>query len=113
MKDLRWPIGKEFTVTIDRPLGSYHPAFPQLQYPINYGYVEGIPAADGDYQDVYLLGVTEPVKTFTATVIAVIHRINDVEDKWVAAPKGMSFSQKEIENATYFQERYFQSILYL
>ena len=113
MKDFRWPIGKEFTITIDRPLGSFHPNFPLLRYPINYGYVEGIPAADGEYQDVYLLGVSEPVKIFTATIIAVIHRLNDIEDKWVAAPQELSFSCEDIQKITHFQEQYFQSVLFM
>lgn len=33
-------IGKTVTVTVDRPLGSYHPEHRDMYYPINYGYVE-------------------------------------------------------------------------
>ncbi len=35
---------------------------PDIYYPINYGYIEGIMAPDGEEQDVYILGVDEPVK---------------------------------------------------
>ena len=35
-------IGRTVTVTVDRPLGSYHPEHKDMYYPINYGYVEGI-----------------------------------------------------------------------
>ena len=39
-------IGPIVTVTVDRPLGSYHPEHPNLYYPINYGYIKGTVAAD-------------------------------------------------------------------
>lgn len=39
-------IGKSVTVIVDRPLSSYHPEHKDMYYPINYGYVEGIMAAD-------------------------------------------------------------------
>ncbi len=102
-------IGKTITVTVDRPLGSFHPEYPDMCYPINYGYVEGIMAGDGEEQDVYILGVDVPLEKFTGRIIAVIRRSDDVEEKWVAAPEGMSFTREEIEKAVYFQERFFQS----
>lgn len=102
-------IGKTVTVTVDRPLGSYHPNHPDLYYPINYGYIEGIIAPDGEEQDAYILGVDATVASFTGTVIAVIHRYDDVEDKWVVAPDGMPFTRDGIERMTHFQEQYFDS----
>ena len=62
------------TVTVDRELGSHHPEYPDLLYPVNYGYIRGIQAPDGEEQDAYLLGVYQPVKEFTGEVIAIIHR---------------------------------------
>ena len=44
-------IGKNVSVTVDRPLGSYHPDHHDLYYPINYGFIEGIMAPDGEEQD--------------------------------------------------------------
>lgn len=102
-------IGPTVTVTIDRPLGSFHPKHPDIYYPINYGYIAGIMAPDGEEQDAYILGVDVPLQTFTGTVIAVIHRHDDVEDKWVVAPEVMIFSKEEIEAAVHFQEQYFDS----
>ena len=102
-------IGKTVTVTIDRPLGSFHPKHPDIYYPINYGFIEGIMAPDGEEQDAYILGVDVPLQTFTGSVIAVIHRHDDVEDKWVVAPEGVVFTQEEIASRTYFQEQYFDS----
>ena len=95
------------TVVVDRPMGSYHPEHADLYYPINYGYIKNTVAADGEEIDAYLLGVDEPVKEFTGRVIAVIHRLNDVEDKLVVAPDGMTFSKEQIIELTEFQEQYF------
>jgi len=41
-------IGTVVKVIVDRPLGSYHPEHKDLYYPINYGYVEGYIASDGE-----------------------------------------------------------------
>ena len=102
-------IGKTVTVTVDRPLGSFHPKHPDIYYPVNYGFIAGIMAPDGEEQDAYILGVDIPVKTFTGTVIAIIHRRDDMEDKWVVAPEGTRFTKEEIERLTYFQEQYFDT----
>ncbi|HWR23965.1 MAG TPA: inorganic diphosphatase [Feifaniaceae bacterium] len=106
-------FGKQITITVDRPLGSAHPDYPEHYYPVNYGFVEEIVGGDGDEQDVYLLGVETPVASYQAVVIAVIHRLNDVEDKWVAAPPDMPFSIEDIRRSTYFQERFYQSEIFL
>ena len=102
-------IGKTVTVTVDRPLGTFHPKHPDLYYPINYGYIAGIIAPDGEEQDAYILGVDDPVQSFTGTVIAIIHRFDDVEEKWVVAPEGQTFTKAEIEQLTHFQEQFFLS----
>lgn len=104
-------IGQLVKVTIDRPLGSFHPKHPDMYYPVNYGYVEGIIAPDGEEQDVYVLGVDEPLREFTGRVIAVIRRLDDVEDKWVAAPEGVTFTKEEIAERVRFQEQFFKSEL--
>ena len=46
-------IGKIVTVTVDRPMGSYHPEHKDMYYPVNYGYIEGIIAPDGEEQDAF------------------------------------------------------------
>lgn len=96
-------------VIVDRPLGSYHPIHKDLYYPINYGYVEGMMAGDGEEQDAYIIGINEPLKHYTGELIAIIHRQNDVEDKWVIAPKGCKFNEDEIMEIVNFQERFFDS----
>ena len=87
-------IGDIVTVTVDRPLGSYHPEYKDMYYPINYGYIEGIMAPDGEEQDAYILGVDKPVEKFTGKIIAIVHRKDDVEEKWVVCPENTTFSRK-------------------
>ncbi len=92
-------IGTTITVTVDRPLESYQPKHKDIYYPINYGYIEGIIAPDGEEQeekDVDILGVDKPVDQFTGRTIAVVHRNDDVEEKWVVAPENMIFTKEEI-----------------
>ncbi len=102
-------LGKEVSIIIDRPLGSVHPAQSDIVYMVNYGYIPHTKAEDGEEADVYLLGVSVPVRNFTARVIAVIHRLDDCENKLVAAPYGVSFTRDEIKKLTDFQEQYFDT----
>jgi Inorganic pyrophosphatase len=102
-------IGTFVTVTVDRPMGTYHPEYPDLYYPINYGYIKGILAPDGEEQDAYILGVSQPITEFTGKVIAIIHRKNDIEEKWVVVPEDKLYSKEEIWEQVYFQEKYFES----
>lgn len=102
-------IGTTVTVTVDRPLGSYHPKYKDMYYPVNYGYIEEIMAPDGEEQDAYILGVNEPVDKFTGKIIAIVYRKDDVEEKWVVVPDGMMVSKDEIRQQIYFQEQYYDS----
>jgi len=102
-------IGRIVTITVDRPLGSYHPKHKDIYYPVNYGYVEGVMAPDGEEQDAYILGLDEPVEEFTGKIIAIVHRNNDVEEKWVVAPEEITFTKEDIMEQIHFQEQYFDS----
>jgi inorganic pyrophosphatase len=103
-------IGKIVTMQMDRPLGSRHPRW-DFFYPVNYGFLPGVPAPDGDDLDVYLLGIDEPRRTFTGRCIAVIHRLDDADDKLVVVPDGVLMSNKEIRQLTHFQEQFFRSVI--
>ena len=102
-------IGTTVTVTVDRPLGSCHPEYKDVYYPVNYGYIEGIIALDGEEHDDYILGVNEPIDKFTGKIIAIVHRKNDIEEKWVVVPEKMMLSKDEIRQQIHFQEQYFDS----
>lgn len=100
-------LGKIVKVIIDRPLGSHHPKHKDIIYSVNYGYIPGIMASDGEEQDAYVLGIEIPLTEFIGKVIAIIHRKNDHEDKWIVAPNNLFLSQEDIINAVHFQEQYF------
>ena len=101
-------LGRVVKVIVDRPLGTYHPKHKDIYYSVNYGYVEGIVVADGEEQDAYILGVNEPIKEFSGKVIAIIHRFDDIEEKLVVAPEGISFTKDEIMQQVNFQEQFFK-----
>ena len=101
---------KIYTAKMDRPMGYFHHG---TTYPINYGYIEGIIAGDGEEQDVYILSNLpenqKVLQTFTGKLIAIVHRKDDVEDKWVLTSPTENFTKSEIEKAVHFQEQYFDS----
>lgn len=102
-------LGKEVKVIIDRPFGSKHPKY-DFVYEANYGYVPETVAPDGEGLDAYVLGVIEPVESYSGICIAIIHRLDDDDDKLVVVPKTCDrMSDEEIRKATDFQERFFIS----
>lgn len=101
-------LGKLVKVKVDRPLGTKHPKH-GFMYMINYGYIPDTISGDGEELDAYILGVYEPVEQFKGRAIAVIHRINDNDDKLVVVPDGVNYSDDAIKALTEFQERYFES----
>ena len=103
-------IGKMVTVKIDRPLGSKHPKW-NFIYPVNYGYIPNTKSGDGEEIDAYVLGVKEPLKEFTGRCVAIIHRLDDNDDKLVLVPDGKKLGDEEIKKVVNFQERFFKSII--
>ena len=101
-------IGKNLAIQIDRAMGSRHPQL-GFVYPVNYGFLPGVFAADGEELDAYLLGVFEPVPTYKGVCIAVIHRLDDDDDKLIIVPEGVRYSKSQIRALTEFQERFFTS----
>jgi inorganic pyrophosphatase len=101
-------LGRICTVEIDRPMGSRHPRLGFI-YPVNYGYVPGVIAPDGEPLDAYLLGVDRPVERAEGVAVAVVHRRDDDDDKLVVIPDGMTFDDARIAAAVDFQERFFAS----
>lgn len=103
-------LGKKLNIVIDRELGSKHPEYGFI-YPVNYGYVPDTVSGDGEELDCYLLGVFEPVKTFKGKCIAIIHRVDDDDDKLIIVLKNKEYSDDAINALVEFQERYFEHII--
>jgi|SRR3989338_9246185 len=104
-------LGRIVKIKIDRLIGSKHPKH-SFVYEVNYGFVPGTKAPDGEEIDAYLLGINEPVEEFTGKCIAVIHRKNNDDDKLVVIPDGVKgISDEEILKAVNFQEKWFDSVV--
>ena len=101
-------VGQLVEVVIDRPIGTSHPDYADMVYPVNYGYIPGTTAPDGHAIDVYVLGVDRPLRRCLGEVVAIIRRRDDVEDKLVVSLSG-EWSKDEIGELTAFQEKWFDT----
>ena len=110
MTNARDFLGKKVTVHIDRPLGSCHPNW-GFEYGLNYGYIPHTISGDGEELDAYILGVDAPLERFDGICIAILHRLNDDDDKLIVVPDGEYVSDEEIREQTDFQEKYFKSTI--
>ena len=105
-------LGKIVTIGIDRPVGYvHHKGEKTLVYPINYGYIPDVLGGDGEELDVFLLGVDEPVESFTGRIIGIAYRADDVEDKLIMSPEGVEFTAEQIARAVRFQEKYYHTTI--
>lgn len=102
-------LGKSVLVKVDRPLNSKHLKH-GFTYELNYGFIPDTRSPDGEELDAYILGVTEPLETFSGKCIAVIHRTNDDDDKLIVIPENIAdMTDEQIRAATNFQEQFFKS----
>lgn len=108
MKNLEY-LNKIIEAKIDRPIGSSHPKYPDHVYLVNYGYVPNTVSGDGKELDCYVLGEYKPLSEFKGKCIAIIHRLNDDDDKLILAPENKNFTNDEIRLLTDFQERFYKS----
>ncbi len=62
-KHFRWQAWEQWIraagLTIDRPLLAAHPVWKEIVYPMNYGFVNGTTASDGEGVDIFV--GTEPL----------------------------------------------------
>jgi len=100
-------LGRRVHVMVDRPRGSTHPAG-GFRYEVDYGFVPGLFAPDGEELDAYVLGSDEPLTECEGEVIAVVVRADDNEDKLVVGLTGPC-PREQIEAAIRFQEQFFDS----
>lgn len=103
-------LGQKVKVIMDRPLGSKHPTHDFI-YPLNYGYIEGLIAGDGEEMDAYVVGEFEPLEVFEGYVVAIIHRHDDVENKLVVCKDLNRYSEPQIKALVEFQERFFKTTI--
>lgn len=104
-------LGKKVHLEFDQPVGSSYEPHNIANYPINYGYVPGVLAPDGDDLDAYLCNVFEPLKEADGICVAIIHRINDDDDKLIVIREGTQITDEEIVKQTSFQEHLYEGII--
>ncbi len=109
MENIKY-LGQELNVVIDRKLGSKHPKHGFI-YSLNYGYIPNTISGDGEEIDCYILGEFDPLETFTGKCIAIIHRLNDNDDKLIIVNKNRNYDDNQIKALTEFQERFFESVI--
>ena len=102
-------LDKIVEVKIDRPIGSSHPDYPDHIYLVNYGYIPNTISGDGEELDCYVLGEYKPLKEYKGKCIAVIHRLDDNDDKLIIVPENKTFTNNEIKLLTDFQEKFYTS----
>ena len=66
-------------VVLDRPKGSPHPRFPQIIYPLDYGYLSNTSGGDGQEIDVWVGSIRE--RPFDAIVCTADTHKRDAEIK--------------------------------
>lgn len=108
-------LGKEVNVTIDRKIGDSHPQYPDMVYPINYGYIPNTKSGDGKELDVFIIDSKVPVETFKGKCIGIIQRINDEDDKLIVVDinNNKKYTEDEVLDIVNFQEKYFSSMVIL
>ena len=104
-------LGTTVKVIIDRQINTKHPKHKDIIYECNYGYITSLIAKDNEYQDAYVLGVDYPISKIKGKVIAIINRLDDIEDKLVVSVNDLDYSIEEIEEIVNFQEKYFKHVI--
>jgi hypothetical protein len=54
-----------------------------------------------------MFGTDQSLQTYTGKVVAVYHRFDDVEDKWIVSLNGEDISDDKILGEISFQEQFF------
>ena len=96
-------LGRTVTVFVDRPCGSFHPYYGDVQYTANYGYISTM--TDGAFQDAYVYGPGEPVEVFKGTVIAVLYRKNSHQSVWIVS-SGSDYERQDVLDAVGSTEQF-------
>jgi inorganic pyrophosphatase len=84
-------------IILDRPKGAAHPRYPELIYPLDYGYLENTSAGDGDGIDVWIGSL--PKKMLTGILCTFDKLKHDAEIKLLVA-----CSPEDVQTIQYFND---------
>jgi len=97
---------KDSEIVIDRPKGSAHPRYPDMIYPLDYGYLADTSSMDGDGIDVWV--GSDPEKKIEAIVCTVDLIKKDSEIKLLI---GCTEAEKQIVLEKHNDSEYMKGIL--
>lgn len=83
-------------IVIDRPKSHPHPKWPDMIYPLDYGFLEGTSASDGDGIDVWLGSLNN--KTLTG-ILCTFDTLSDAEVKLL-----LGCSSNDVESILAFHD---------
>lgn len=93
-------------LVIDRPKGTHHPRFPEIVYPVDYGYLENTTSMDGNGIDVWR--GTERSGKIDAVIVTVDLVKNDSEIKILI---GCTSEEKKIIMDFHNKDDYMKGLL--
>lgn len=94
-------------IVIDRPKGSAHPRYPDIIYPVDYGYLKGTSSMDGEGIDIWV-GTAE--KRIGAVICTVDLMKKDSEIKLLI---GCTAEEKEIVYKFHNASQYMKGVMIL
>lgn len=98
-------LGREVTVCVDHPYGSFHETIADEQYACNCGYVEELADQSGIFRDAYVYGPQEPLEEFKGIVIGLVYRSGGDACRWIVAADAAA-PHDAVISAIGFQEQY-------
>jgi inorganic pyrophosphatase len=90
-------------LVIDRPSGVSHPRYPDLIYPLDYGYLEGTTAGDGAGIDIWIGSLGD--QTLTGILCTFDTVKHDAEIKLLAG-----CTEKDIETILHFYTDFMRTL---
>ena len=99
-------ILNESEIVIDRPKGSTHPKYPQIVFPLDYGYLKNTSGGDGSEIDVWCGSFERKELNAIACTVDILKR--DTEIKLI-----VGCSDNEIEIIKQFHTNEFMSAIIL
>ena len=90
-------------IVIDRPKGVPHPRYPELIYPLDYGYIEGTTAGDGDGIDIWIGSLGDRMLTGILCTFDTVKR--DAEIKLLAG-----CAENDIETILHFYSEFMRTL---